>query len=35
MVETMLANEIINDNIKFNSTVEFDATNKLYISKIN
>ena len=34
-LETILAQEIINDNIKFNSTVEFDANDKLYISKIN
>jgi len=34
-LETILAQEIINDNIKFNSTVEFDADEKLYISKIN
>ena len=34
-LETTLAQEIINDNIKFNSTVEFDANDKLYISKIN
>ena len=34
-LETLLANEIINDNIKFNSIVEFDANDKLYISKIN
>jgi len=33
-LETILANEIINDNIKFNSTVEFDANDKLYIYKI-
>ena len=34
-LETMLANEIINDTIKFNSTIEFDANDKLYISKTN
>ena len=34
-LETILAQEIINDNIKFNSTIEFDANDKLYISKIN
>ena len=33
-LETVLAQEIINDSIKFNSTVEFDANDKLYISKI-
>jgi len=34
-LETILANEIINDNIKFNCTIEFDANDKLYISNIN
>ena len=33
-LETLLANEIINDNIKFNNTVEFDVSDKLFISKI-
>ena len=34
-LETILAQEIINDNIKYNNSIEFDANDKLYISKIN
>ena len=33
-LETLLATEIINDTVKYNSTVEFDASDKLFISKI-
>jgi ATP-dependent Clp protease ATP-binding subunit ClpB len=33
-LETLLATEIINDTIKFNNTVEFDADDKLFIKKI-
>jgi len=33
-LETLLATEIINDTIKFNNTVEFDVSDKLFISKI-
>ena len=33
-LETLLAQKIINDEVKFNSIVEFDADNKLFISNI-
>ena len=32
-LETILANQIINDTIKFNDTVVFDDDDKLFISK--
>ena len=34
-LETLLASEIINDNIKFNNTVTFDANDNLYIKNIS